>query len=73
MKKPTGNWKCRACGEVWDGSQLYDDPSSTAIMWTCANLQCGGTCDPVQADRYTEASEYIKRTVPGSDVAGTMS
>lgn len=45
MDKPTGNWKCRACKTVWGGYQLYQDPSSTAVKWTCADLACGGTCD----------------------------
>lgn len=45
MNKPKGQWRCRACGQEWHGSQLYDDPSSTAAIWTCADLGCGGVCD----------------------------
>lgn len=45
--KPKGMWRCRACGTVCDGSLLYDDPASTAVKWTCSDLFCGGTCDPV--------------------------
>ena len=43
--KPDGKWKCRVCQTVWDGSQLKDDPMSTAVKWTCADYFCGGTCD----------------------------
>ena len=42
--KPAGTFRCLACGRTWDGSQLYQDPSTT---WTCGNLTCGGTVEPV--------------------------
>lgn len=44
--KPTGTWRCRACGSTWAGQQLYADPTSRHLSaWTCGNLQCGGVCD----------------------------
>ncbi len=45
MNKPRGRWRCRACGQEWDGNQLYDDPLYTGVTWTCADLGCGGVCD----------------------------
>lgn len=43
--KPLGYWKCRACGRVWKGEDLYQDPQSPVLKWTCGDLFCGGTCD----------------------------
>lgn len=43
MNKPTGRYKCNACGLIWDGSQLYQDPDSTAVRWTCGDLSCGAS------------------------------
>ena len=45
VDKPKGRWRCRACGQEWHGNQLYDDPNSTAVTWTCADLDCGGICE----------------------------
>ena len=62
MTKPTGNFKCRVCGNVWGGEQLYQDPAETATVWTC---QCGGTCDRIRMtrlDKYSEAGAHIGRT-----------
>lgn len=44
--KPSGQWRCRACSKVWDGSELF---ASTRFVrtWTCGDLFCGATCDPV--------------------------
>ena len=47
MDKPKGRWRCRACGQEWHGNQLYDDPNSIAVTWTCADLGCGGICDRI--------------------------
>lgn len=55
MNKPTGKWKCRACQTVWEGGQLYQDSSSTAVKWTCADLTCGGTCDRQEEVRTAKA------------------
>ncbi len=38
--KPTGTWRCRACGSTWAGTQLYADPDRPNV-WTCGNLLCG--------------------------------
>ena len=43
--KPDEKWKCRACGAVWDGSELYRDPQRIGFHWTCGNLFCGADCD----------------------------
>lgn len=43
---PDGYWKCRECGEIWMGEQLYLDPSRD--MWVCANLFCDSECDRVE-------------------------
>ncbi len=48
--KPTGTWRCRACGSTWAGQQLYADPTPRHLSaWTCGNLQCGGVCDHLYA------------------------
>lgn len=47
MNKPTGKWKCRACGNVCDGSELHLS-TRHAHTWTCSNIFCEGTCDPVK-------------------------
>lgn len=75
MIHPGGNFKCRACGKVWAGKQLYQDPTETATTWTCGDLVCGGVCDPIRPtrqDKYSEAAAYIRRTIPTSDVGGRM-
>lgn len=41
MEKPIGTFQCMACGNTWDGHELYQDPASTGTRWTCGNLQCG--------------------------------
>lgn len=43
MEKPTGTFECLACGRIWDGSELFGDPKSTAPKWECGNLFCGGS------------------------------
>ena len=65
MTKPTGNFKCRVCGNVWAGEQLYQDPTKMADTWTCGNLLCCGVCDPARMtrmDQYGEAAQHIRRT-----------
>lgn len=42
-EKPTGKFKCLACGRVSDGAELFADPRSTATRWTCGDVFCGGT------------------------------
>ena len=48
MEKPKGFWKCRVCGQMWLGKQLYLDHDVPGIVWTCGDLFCGGTCDRVK-------------------------
>ena len=55
--KPLGKWKCRACGHIWEGWQLYLDPSLWQNTWTCADLLCGGVCDPLNPVRVTDDTE----------------
>ena len=40
-EKPIGTFKCSACGTLWEGSRLYQDPTIRAVTWTCGNLMCG--------------------------------
>jgi hypothetical protein len=47
-EKPGGLWQCRACGKIWEGAKVFQDPQSTAIVWTCGDLACGGRCDPTE-------------------------
>lgn len=47
MEKPKEKWKCRACGTEWEGKQLYQS-TRHANTWTCGDLFCGGTCDPIK-------------------------
>ena len=37
IDKPTGRFRCIACGHEWDGKQLYRDPYRIGV-WTCGNL-----------------------------------
>lgn len=50
MDKPEGSFKCRLCGEIWDGSQLFQDPFCTAFVWTCGNLECGGRVRSIESE-----------------------
>ena len=49
MNKPKGCFQCGVCRQIWDGSQLYDDSQSTAHLWTCGNLLCGGVVYRISA------------------------
>lgn len=59
--KPTGDYKCRACGMISPGHTLYRDPMKTAAVFTCADLFCGGTCDPVSVGAWTEKDGWPPR------------
>ncbi|GAG30010.1 unnamed protein product [marine sediment metagenome] len=41
--KPKGTYQCLACGKLWDGSELFDDPMVTGRHWTCGDLFCGAS------------------------------
>jgi hypothetical protein len=60
MNKPTGRYKCMACGTECDGSELYLDPST--IRWTCSDVFCGANVRKV-ADAQPEQE-------PKQDTAG---
>ena len=59
MNKPVGQWKCRACKSVWHGSQLYQDPMYTVTVWTCGDLECGGTCDRIPSEIAAEQNAHL--------------
>ena len=59
MNKPVGQWKCRACGEKWQGSQLYQDPMFTVTVWTCGYLECGGVCDRIPSEIAAEHNAHL--------------
>ena len=40
-EKPKGTYKCVACGKIWDGSELYQDPRNIGGRWSCGDLFCG--------------------------------
>lgn len=42
--KPVGQYRCRACGQQWEGASLYASPRRVGV-WTCGNIFCGGTVD----------------------------
>ncbi|HUV95767.1 MAG TPA: hypothetical protein VMX14_13210 [Anaerolineae bacterium] len=45
--KPTGTFRCLACGRTWQGHELYQDPTKTITTWTCGDLTCGAIVEPV--------------------------
>lgn len=47
MSKPTGTFRCRACGRTWDGSELYEGARQYSWVWCCGDLFCGGTVDKI--------------------------
>jgi hypothetical protein len=61
MKKPEGKWICRACQTICDGDKLYKNPLSSRPHWTCSDVYCGGTCDPLPEELKlpTEPAESI--------------
>ena len=59
MNKPVGQWKCRVCKSVWHGSQLYQDPMYTVTVWTCGDLECGGTCDRIPSEIAAEQNAHL--------------
>lgn len=44
--RPQGRFRCRVCGEVYDGSQVNPNPQA-AGRWTCGDRFCGGVVDKV--------------------------
>jgi hypothetical protein len=48
--KPLGYYRCRACKTVWKGEQLYQDPQSSVLKWTCGDLFCVGAVDGIPPD-----------------------
>ena len=56
--KPTGRFRCLACGQEWEGRYLYRNSYGIgANVWGCGNLQCGGnvvevyTAKPATTDK----------------------
>jgi len=52
MDRPTGKWRCRACGQICDGADVYIDPRWQ--RYYCADLFCGGTVDRVETEERDE-------------------
>ena len=50
MDKPTGKFQCVVCKRIWDGSQVYLDPTVFAVVWTCGDLTCGARVRKVQSE-----------------------
>lgn len=46
--KPTGKYRCLACGQGWEGSQLYHNPQILGGGWSCGDVFCGGTAVPIR-------------------------
>ncbi len=61
MSKPIGTYQCVICARIWDGSELYEDPTSTAIRWTCGDLTCGANVRKISDE---PKSEYVSRGRP---------
>jgi hypothetical protein len=70
-EKPTGKWKCRACGIIWDGEELYISPFHTVTTWTCGDLFCGATCDPVTDDKLIAVALAATRVQDADSETGT--
>jgi hypothetical protein len=56
MEKPTGKWKCRACGAVCEGHELLEHTHLPA--WTCKDPFCGGTC--IRLPEPTPPNNHLK-------------
>ena len=57
--KPAGRFYCPACKKEWDGSQLYLDPQSIGVRWTCGDLACGGN-----VRRLSDAKKGVADALP---------
>ncbi len=59
-EKPIGTFRCVGCEEIWDGSELYDDPRSIGKHMTCGNSFCGAN---VQKISDFPKSEYERQKI----------
>ena len=67
MNRPTEQWQCRACGQIWGASELNGDPryyQPITPKWTCGNLFCGGTCIPYQEQQHRSEPEPFQAPEP---------
>ena len=55
-EKPRGVFQCVACRRLWHGHELYRDPMTTGIRWTCGDLMCGANVVEVKP-RLTEGGD----------------
>jgi len=51
--KPKGRFRCVACKKVWDGNELYQDPSALGVRWTCGDLFCGANVQKLPDEKET--------------------
>lgn len=62
MNKPTGTYKCLACGSEMDGSELLADPHPLSNWWVCKDPFCGGTVIEAEtiAEHFNELPEWVQ-------------
>lgn len=49
MERPKGKFRCMACGQVWQSSDLFWEPSRN--VWACGDLACGANVRKVSDKR----------------------
>lgn len=59
MDKPTGRFRCLACGRIWNGDELILDPQAFGKKWTCRDLCCGALVVPVDQNKKKEPRDGI--------------
>lgn len=60
MPKPEGKFRCLACGLIWDGSQLFQNPQTTREHYTCGDLFCGANVVPITHAVHPASSQKNK-------------
>ena len=61
-EKPRGKFRCVICGKTWDGSELFNDPSTLGGRWTCGDLTCGASV--IRAGSQLSRKERSKEKKP---------
>lgn len=68
MGKPIGTFQCVLCDEKCDGSELFQDPKSTATRWTCSKAFCGGNVRKISDEPFVRTT-----TKKGAIILGDIS
>ena len=55
-----GYYQCRICGCAWEGTEVFQDPISTALLLTCGDLTCGGPVTAISPMRIKKLLELPK-------------